>query len=189
MPATPGHYAEGPEALIVSLAVRGDRSAFEELVRRRQSWVRNLMRRCCNDDNLADDLSQQVFLQSWRKIRQVREPSRFGPWLKRLAINEWLQHSRKGDALRGAGNEEQIAKVNVDATGVAMDLDRALATLPEAVSMCIVLSYYERMTHTEIAEFTNLQLGTVKSHIRRGSERLRQMLSAYDDGAATEDAG
>jgi RNA polymerase sigma-70 factor (ECF subfamily) len=109
--------------------------------------------------------------------------------LKRLAINEWLQHSRRGDALRGAGNEEQIATVNVDKTGVAMDLDKALAALPEAVSLCIVLSYYERMTHTEIAEFTNIQLGTVKSHIRRGSEKLRQMLSAYDDTTATEDAG
>ena len=189
MPALPGHYAEGPEALIVSLAVHGDRRAFEELVRRRQSWVRNLMRRCCNDGSLADDLSQQVFLQAWRKIRQVREPSRFGPWLKRIAINEWLQHSRKDDALRNADDEKQITTANVDTTSVAMDLDTALAALPEAVRMCIVLSYYERMTHTEIGEFTNIQLGTVKSHIRRGSEKLRQMLSAYDDATATEDAG
>ena len=46
MPAAPGHYAEGPEALVVSLASKGDRDAFAELVRRRQSWIRNLMRRC-----------------------------------------------------------------------------------------------------------------------------------------------
>ena len=186
MPALPGHYAEGPEALIVSLAKNGDRLAFEELVRRRQSWVRNLMRRCCHDGSLADDLSQQVFMQAWRKIRQVKDASRFGPWLKRLAINEWLQHRRKPDALRDADGEELITASNEPRTSVAMDLDKALATLSKEVSLCIVLSYYERMTHTEISEATNLQLGTVKSHIRRGSEKLRQLLAAYDDGVAVE---
>ena len=187
MPAVPGHYAEGPEALIVSLAANGDRTAFEELVRRRQSWIRNLMRRCSGDGNFADDLSQQIFMQAWRKIRQVKEPERFGPWLKRLAINEWLQHRRKGDALRDAGGEELITAANESTTSVAMDLDRALTTLPKDVSTCIVLSYYERMTHAEIAEVTGLQLGTVKSHIRRGSEKLRQALSAYDENAGTEE--
>ena len=189
MPAVPGHYAEGPEALIVSMASNGDRLAFEELVCRRQSWIRNLLRRCSNDEALADDLSQQVFMKAWRKIRQVKEPERFGPWLKRLAINEWLQHRRKGDALRNAGGEEQIVAAKVDKTSVAMDLDRALATLPEDVSLCVVLSYNDRMTHAEIAELTNMQLGTVKSHIRRGSEKLRQMLSAYDDAASLEESG
>lgn len=188
MPAVPGHYSEGPEALIVSLASKGDRMAFEELVRRRQSWIRNLMRRCCHDGSLADDLSQQVFMQAWRKIRKVKEPDRFGPWLKRLAINEWLQHRRKGDALRDAGNEEQISATNVDMTSVALDLDSALAALPRDVRQCIVLSYYERMTHAEIAVFTNMQLGTVKSHIRRGSGKLREMLSAYDAAAKAEES-
>lgn len=187
MPAVPGHYAEGPEALIVSLASKGDRVAFEELVRRRQSWIRNLMRRCCHDGSLADDLSQQVFMQAWRKIRQVKEPDRFGPWLKRLAINEWLQYRRKGDALRDARAEDQIDAVNKDTTSVAMDLDRALATLSKEVSLCIVLSYYERMTHEEIATVTKLKLGTVKSHIRRGSEKLRQMLSAYAETDSMEE--
>jgi len=188
MPAVPGHYAEGPEALIVSMASNGDRLAFEELVRRRQSWIRNLMRRCCNDANLADDLSQQVFMQAWRRIRQVKDPQRFGPWLKRLAVNEWLQHQRKNDALRGAVGEDDISVARLEKTSVAMDLDKALAALPGPVSLCIVLSYYERMSHAEIAEMTKLQLGTVKSHVRRGSEKLRQMLSAYDETATGEDA-
>jgi DNA-directed RNA polymerase specialized sigma24 family protein len=102
MPVVPGHYAAGPEALVVSLASKGDRDAFAELVRRRQSWIRNLMRRCCGEENLADDLSQQVLLQAWRKIRQLKEADKFGSWLKQLAINEWLQYRRKHDVLRGA---------------------------------------------------------------------------------------
>ena len=171
----------------MSMASNGDRLAFEELVRRRQSWIRNLMRHCCHDGSLADDLSQQVFMQAWRKIRQVKEPDRFGTWLKRLAINMWLQHSRKGDALRGAGGEELITAASEEKTSVAMDLDRALASLPDEVSLCIVLSYHERLTHTEIAELTQLPAGTVKSHIRRGSEKLRQLLSAYDTSSDAEE--
>ena len=179
MPAAPGHYAEGPEALIVSLASRGDRDAFAELVRRRQSWVRNLMRRCCGDVSLADDLSQQVFLQAWRRIRQLKDANRFGTWLRQIAVNEWLQWRRKKDPLRGAGDDEKVALANRESGSVAIDLDRALSTLPAPVSICIVLSYYERMTHEEIASVTGIKLGTVKSHIRRGSERLRELLSAY----------
>lgn len=56
MPAAASYYADGTEALVVSLAVRGDRDAFTELVRRRQSWIRNLLRRCCGNGTLADDL-------------------------------------------------------------------------------------------------------------------------------------
>jgi len=191
MPVSPGHYAEGPEALVVSLASNGDRDAFAELVRRRQSWVRNLMRRCCGNISLADDLSQQVFLQAWRKIRQLKDAGKFGSWLKHLAINEWLQHRRKNDALLDAqldGNsDEDINMSRRDTTAVVMDLDHAMAQLPGPVSLCIVLSYYERMSHNEIATLTDMRLGTVKSHIRRGSERLRKLLSAYDESTAVED--
>lgn len=66
------HYPDCPEALIVSLARTGDRSAFADLVRRRQSSIRNLMRRFCSDTTLADDLAQQVFLQVWRKIHTLK---------------------------------------------------------------------------------------------------------------------
>jgi RNA polymerase sigma-70 factor (ECF subfamily) len=57
----------------------------------------------------------------------------------------------------------------------------ALATLPEAARLCIVLSYHEGMTHAEIAQSTDIPLGTVKSHIARGTEKLRQVLSAYKE--------
>jgi len=62
-----------------------------------------------------------------------------------------------------------------------MDLDRALLTLPDAERLCLVLSYHEGLTHAEIAELTQLPLGTVKSHIRIGAGRLRNTLSAYRD--------
>ena len=99
-------YTSGPEALVVGLARTGDKHAFAALVRRRQSWVRNLMRRCCGDIHLADDLAQQVFLQAWRKISQLRQADGFGPWLKRLAISVWLQHARKNDVMVQADEYE-----------------------------------------------------------------------------------
>ncbi len=62
-----------------------------------------------------------------------------------------------------------------------MDLDNALAILPGRARLCVVLSYHERMSHGEIAALTGMQLGTVKSHIRRGAEQLRELLSAYGE--------
>jgi RNA polymerase sigma-70 factor (ECF subfamily) len=170
----------------VPLARKGDRDAFAELVRRREAWVRTLLLRCCNDATLADDLAQVAFLQAWNTIGQLRQASRFGPWLKRLTINTWLQHIRRNDPLRHADEEADVASGAEDATGMGMDLDEALATLKEPVRLCIVLSYHEGMTHDEIAEFTGLPGGTVKSHIRRGTKRLRQLLAAYADAPREE---
>lgn len=173
-----------PEAALVALARKGDRVAFEELVRRRQPWIRDLMRRFCGNAATADDLAQQAFLQAWRSVHRVRHANRFGPWLKRVAVNTWLQHARKNDPLKDANELGEPGSPKQDAPGIAMDLDRALATLPNPVRLCVVLSYHEGMTHDEISAFTELPLGTVKSHIRRGSERLRELLSAYSENTA-----
>ncbi len=183
MPASPGYYAEGPEALVVSLAARGDREAFTELVRRRQPWLRNLMRRFSSDASLADDLAQKVFLKVWRKIRQVKNPERFGPWLKQIAVNEWIDHQRKHDAEWNREYDDESQPARPQSTTEAIDLDGALETLPGPVRTCIVLSYHERLSHAEIAELTGMPPGTIKSHIRRGSQKLRETLSAYGEAS------
>jgi len=179
LPYTSDFFAKSPEPVLVALARAGQRGAFAELVTRRQTWIRNLMRRCSGDATLADDLSQQVFTQAWRSIRQLHDADRLGPWLKRIAINMWLQHKRTNDPLRGADENNDADSAHNDTTSVAMDLDNALATLSPDQRLCIVLSYHERMTHGEIAEFTSLPLGTIKSHIRRGTLKLQEQLSAY----------
>ena len=71
---------------------------------------------------------------------------------------------------------------------MTMDLDRALATLSKPERLCVVLSYREGMTHAEIAEATDLPLGTVKSHVRRGTQRLQQLLSAYRETTQAEES-
>lgn len=170
----------------MGLARNGDREAYAELVRRRQAWVRSLMQRCSGDVTLADDLAQQVFLQGWLNIRHLQQASRFGAWLKRIAINVWLQYLRRNDPMRDASEHDDNDSVHQDEAGMSMDLDRALAMLPGTVRLCVVLSYHEGMKHREISQLTSLPLGTVKSHIRRGAKRLRALLSAYADSPRVE---
>ena len=198
MPWAREHYPECPEPFLVGLARSGDRDAFEEIVRRRQSWLRNLMRRCCGDAALADDLSQQVLLKVWLGLPSLKEAQAFGAWMRRIAVSIWLQHLRKKDALRGAddlddaddpvGAGAEGAASRRDAPGARMDLNTALATLSEPARLCVVLSYHEGLSHAEIATLTEIPLGTVKSHIQRGTKRLQQVLSAYRGGPDVEEA-
>lgn len=173
----------------MALARTGDRDAFAELVRRRQSWLRTLLRRCCGDLALADDLAQQTFLQAWKKLHQLRDPERFGPWLKRLGLSAWLARMRRLDPLANAdvvgeedaSSEATTAADSADGAMIAGDLEAALDALAPAVRLCVVLAYHEGFTHEEIVELTQLPLGTVKSHVRRGTQKLRQQLLAYED--------
>lgn len=169
------------EATVVALAMNGDAAAFSELVRRRQSALRNLLRRLSRDAALADDLAQQTFLKAWRALPQLRSVAAFGAWLRRLAVNTWLEHVRAAPPPAVALNAEELGAAPGSATSpdVQVDLDRALAQLAPQERLCVVLAYSEGMSHGEISSATALPLGTVKSHVRRGSERLRALLSAY----------
>jgi RNA polymerase sigma-70 factor (ECF subfamily) len=173
---------EAAEAVVVALAMGGDRQAFTELVWRRQSWLRNLLRRLCRDPALADDLAQQVFLKAWRALPQLRAPAAFGGWLRRLAINAWLGEVRAAAPEEPLSRPEDFeATVFAPAAAEQVDLDRALAKLTRTERLCVVLAYSEEMSHGEISAATALPLGTVKSHVRRGAQRLRVLLRAYQD--------
>ena len=179
--ALPGAVlGQADERAVLALAIRGDAGAFSELVRRRQSWLRNLLRRLCRDPALADDLAQQVFLQAWRSLRSLRSTHAFGGWLRRLAINAWRAHVRAGKVVFvEEADATEPASCDSPMTGEQLDLDHALARLSGDERLCIVLAYNEGMSHSEISEATGLPLGTVKSHIKRGAERLRTLLHAY----------
>jgi RNA polymerase sigma-70 factor (ECF subfamily) len=172
---------EAAEAVVVALAMGGDRGAFSELVWRRQSWLRNLLRRLCRDPALADDLAQQVFLKAWRSLPQLKAPGAFGGWLRRLAINTWLAEVRAAGPAESAYEPEGLPATAtfVPAAAEQLDLDRALARLSYGERLCVVLAYSEGMSHGEISTVTALPLGTVKSHVRRGAEQLRTLLEAY----------
>jgi len=168
------------EVAVVALAKLGDKPAFEELVRRRQSAVRNLLRRLCRNHALADDLSQQTFLQAWKTLTSLQSPGAFGGWLRQIAVNTWLQYVR-GAKQVSSTDDQDIPDQSISEThGERIDLDQALMQLPSDVRLCIVLSHAEGMSHGEVAGITGLPLGTVKSHINRGTGKLRELLQAYE---------
>lgn len=183
-------FGEAAEAVVVALAMGGDRGAFTELVRRRQSWLRNLLRRLCHDSALADDLAQQVLLRAWHALPALKSVGAFGAWLRRLAINAWLAHARSAaPAMMPLEAAEHAMPVLTPAAGAQIDLDRALARLPRDERLCVVLAYSEGMSHGEISAATELPLGTVKSHIRRGAQRLRTLLDVYQPHEGQVHAG
>lgn len=168
-----------PEATVVALASAGDRPAFEELVRRHQSWIRRLLRSLCRNAALADDLAQETFLQTWVHLRSLRTPGAFTGWLRKLAINSWRQHLRRVGAAGKFDEVEEGHAASRPAATENLDLNSALDSLAPNVRLCIVLSYQEGMSHGEIAAVTQFPLGTIKSHIARGTARLRELLAAY----------
>jgi RNA polymerase sigma-70 factor, ECF subfamily len=180
-PALPaGALAAANEISIVLLAMSGDDAAYGELVRRRQDAIRNLLRRLTHEPSLADDLAQQTFVQGWQSIRSLKSPGAFGGWLRKLAVNFWLQHARSA-RLEVPLDEDLRAEQSATIVSRQLDLDAALVRLAYDVRVCIVLAYNEGMTHGEISQTTSIPLGTVKSHITRGCARLRELLHAYGD--------
>jgi RNA polymerase sigma-70 factor (ECF subfamily) len=182
---SPPALAGAAEASVVALAVSGDDRAFAELVRRRQGMVRELMRRLCGDAAFAEDLAQQAFVQAWRQLKRLRAPGAFGSWLRAIAVNVWLQEARR--SMRLEVPEEDLPEPEPEGPGPAelaasrLDLSRALLRLKPAERVCVVLAYAEGLSHQDIAEATGWPLGTVKSHVTRGTARLRSWLSPQGD--------
>jgi RNA polymerase sigma-70 factor (ECF subfamily) len=179
-----GRLEDAPEEYVVELATSGDDGAFTELVRRRQKRVRDMLRRLCGNHALADDLAQKTFVKAWRGIRALRDPGAFGGWLQRVAVNAWLAEARRVPAPIDDDEEAFLAAVDPapspERSAGGIDLVRALARLGRAERLCVVLAHGEGMTHAEIAEATRLPLGTVKSHVLRGSEKLKRIYAGVN---------
>ena len=166
-----------PEGGLIALARRGDDTAFDELVRRRQTWIRGLLRRWSGDAQLADDLAQETFVRAWKNLQRLQSPAAFGGWLRQIALNVWLDFARRRsvpvDAMEDRDEAGEAAPMD---GGVGIDLERALATLRPPERICIVLSLAEGLSHAEVARAAGMPLGTVKSHIARGTAKLRTLL-------------
>jgi RNA polymerase sigma-70 factor (ECF subfamily) len=176
-------YAAASDASLVLLARDKDQKAFAVLVARHQQWLRNFLRRLSHDRALADDLAQQVLFRAWEALPTLHTGQVLPAWLKTIAVRAWLRQLRRRDPLFRLDREAPLPETAVEhSPALGLDLNRALAQLPEAVRLCVVLAYDEGMSHGAIAELTGLPLGTVKSHINRGGTQLRACLAAYDSG-------
>lgn len=170
---------QAAESVVIALACAGDTPAFAEIVRRCQNRARNFMHRLCNNPDLAEDLAQQVFLKVWKSIYQLRAPGAFYGWLHRIMVSTWLEEVRR-NKLEVAEWDESVPLEAPNATpGERIDLDAALAQLPAPMRLCVVLAYNNGLSHQEISDATGIPLGTVKSNISRGAEKMRALLSDY----------
>ena len=176
------HHSATAEAILLRLAQTGDSSAFDELVQRKQGAIRGLLCRLCGDSSRADDYAQQAFLQAWINLPSLRTDAAFSGWLRSIAVRIWLDSMRRKEPLASgteALDEDHQSLRYTESPDIASDIDRGLAHLAPAERLCIVLFYQDRLTHAEISEATDLPLGTVKSHIGRGTQKLREALSDY----------
>jgi RNA polymerase sigma-70 factor (ECF subfamily) len=168
--------------LVARVVADDDRRAFAELVRRHQSSVRRLLRRLsAGDAALADDLAQETFLRAYRGLAGWRGTARLATWLYRIAWNLWASRARRAADAEPALPEP--ARPTADAAIDRHDLERALGALRAEERAALALAYGQDMTHEEAARVLDCPVGTLKTHILRGKERLRRLLSAEAEGA------
>lgn len=162
---------------LAALAAAGGRREFGELVRRHSSAVRMLLRRMGAQSAEADDVAQDAFLQAFEKCSEFRGEGTFAAWVKRIAARLYLKRKAK-DARYIAELEPEQTEITVspDSAGL-VDLDEALKSLSEVERICVSLCHGAGLSHPEIASAMNLPLGTVKSHVKRGLDKLRARLS------------
>ncbi len=165
---------------LVALAAAGDRRAFGELVRRHGSAVRGLLRRMGADPALADDLAQDAFLAAFEQIAEFRGEGAFQSWVKRIAARLYVKRWRRDARIDlMADPPEPDADSGISESGAAdrIDLDEALKALSPVERLCVSLCYGGGLSHAEAALALNTPLGTVKSHVKRGLDKLRARMA------------
>jgi len=183
----------GHDVELAALAAAGDRRAYGELVRRHGSTVRGLLRRLGADSASADDLAQDAFMAGFEQVADYRGEGTFGAWIKKIAARLYLKKVRRDARLIFSDNAEPVEEVMVrDASGDAasrIDLDEALKALSRGERLCVSLCYGADWSHAEAAEALNIPIGTVKSHVKRGLDKLRAKLARPEEGARREAHG
>lgn len=164
---------------LTALAAAGDRRAFGELARRHGSAVRALLRRMGAEPALADDLAQDAFLAAFESIGDFRGEGAFVAWVKKIAARLYIRRWRRRRELHPVeGDVEQAAGDGEGDADLRLDLDGAMAALSPSERLCVSLCYGAGLSHAEAAAALKAPLGTVKSHVKRGLDKLRRRLSA-----------
>jgi RNA polymerase sigma-70 factor (ECF subfamily) len=169
-----------------ALAAGGDRQAFERLYRGHVNRVFSLCARMVPDRTRAEELTQDVFVRAWEKVRLFRGESSFATWLHRLAVNVVL-NERKTDSRRRTRFEEEPEEAGMDAyagvvgttiaPGEMLDIEHAIAKLPPGARRVFTLHDVEGYKHEEIAEMLGVTTGATKAQLHRARHLLREALN------------
>lgn len=179
-PREPERSVEPADLSDARRAQAGDVRAFERLYRAHVGRVHGLARRMIGWEG-ADEVTQDVFVRAWQKIGSYRGEAAFGTWLHRLAVNvmltrrSWLGTQRSRWASDDAAIDSAHAvPVHVDA---GLDMERAIARLPEGARRVFVLHDVEGYRHEEIARLLGVTSGTTKAQLHRARHMLRRHLT------------
>jgi len=168
--------------LIARVLVDDDQHAFGELVRRHQSSVRGLLRQLTRTDvALADDLAQNTFVRAYKNSHSFRGEARCSTWLYRIAYNCFREDARRRKELVGIDEEQLQAQRDpqVADPGLRHDLMHALSLLPLHERSAVLLCCQNGLSHEEAARVLDIPLGTVKTNVLRGREKLKRTLAAW----------
>lgn len=169
---------------LIRRARDGDTRAFERLYRANAGRVYALCLRLAGDPARAEELTQDAFVRAWEKLGSFRGDAAFSTWIHRIAVNAFLMSTRsedrRGARLRVVGESVEIARgvsySAADSQDVVIDLERAIAMLPDGARTVFVLHDIEGYRHDEIAELIDIAPGTSKSQLHRARRLLRDAL-------------
>ncbi len=170
----------------VARAAAGDRGAFERLYRQHVNRVFSLCARMVADRTRAEELTQDVFVRAWEKLRLFRGESSFSTWLHRLTVNVVL-NARKSEGRQKTRFEENDEDTGMDAhagvvgtplaPGDLLDLEEAVTRLPPGARRVFLLHDVEGYKHEEIAEMLGVTSGATKAQLHRARLLLRETLN------------
>ena len=176
--------SDDDERALIALAAAGDRAASRALYDRHAARVHRLAYRVCGDPDLADDLTQDVFVKVFRSLGQFRGDSAFSTWVHRIAVTVSLNAMRKVKRLREREADLDEAHLHEFDTG-AIDpelrarLATAIEALPDSVRIALVMHAIEGYTHAEIGAALGIAEGTSKAKVFDARARLRKALGDY----------
>lgn len=184
-----------PSPELIRRAQRGNHDAFNDIILSQQRYVYSLAMRIFRNNEDAEDLVQNTFIRVFRTIYQYNGDSRFTTWLYRIVINlardELRARGRKVPIINpGGGDDDEFDPVTLIVDDSEMRdpqavlehnetrrmLERAMDQLEPQFRLVLTLYYFDDLKYTDIAEILEIPLNTVKSHIRRGKERLREII-------------
>lgn len=184
---------DAEDVRLMALVSEGDSGAFEQLVERHQRLVVGTVTRMLGNNSDAEDIAQQVFVRVWKSAKRYVPRAKFTTWLlkitRNLVFNELRRQSRhpqvplhpeSAEEERPIRDEDTIAP---DASLLEQELqkaiDAAIAALPEAQRLAVILRRYEELSYEEIAETLEQSVSAVKSLLFRARTELRTSLSRY----------
>jgi RNA polymerase sigma-70 factor (ECF subfamily) len=172
--------------LVSSAALLGDKNAFGRLVEIYQSSVRRFFHNLTGgDEERSKDLAQETFIKAWLNIASFRAAASFSTWLYRIAYNVFYDSCRTGKKTVGMDDtlQPEMMHNNVTSKDFGMDFAHVLSMLKENERTAVLLFYMEDKPVKKIATIMNCPVGTVKSHLHRGREKLIVYLknAGYDN--------